>query len=120
MGLLAKPQRVQLGLEGVPIPQGQQIHPAPCLQYDDERPAPFLPRWQENVRPDDAVPRARSSFAYKGRDFDVKQVARELGVRYVLEGRVRKADQRVRITAQFIETSSGAHLWANQFDGEAI
>ena len=58
-----------------------------------------------------------SSFAYKGRDFDVKQVARELGVRYVLEGRVRKAEQRVRITAQLIDAASGAHLWANQFDG---
>ena len=58
-----------------------------------------------------------SSFAYKGRDFDVKQIARELGVRYVLVGRVRKAEQRVRITAQLIDAASGAHLWANQFDG---
>ena len=58
-----------------------------------------------------------SSFAYKGRSVDVKQVARELGVRYVLEGGVRKADQRVRITAQLIDAATGAHLWADHFDG---
>ena len=59
-----------------------------------------------------------SSFAYKGRAVDVKQVGSELGVRYVLEGSVRKAAQRVRITAQLIEASTGAHLWADRFDGE--
>ena len=59
-----------------------------------------------------------SSFAFKGRALDVKQVGRELGVRYVLEGSVRKAGRRVRITGQLIDTSSGAHLWANRFDGE--
>ena len=58
-----------------------------------------------------------SSFTYKGRAVDVKQVARELGVRYVLEGGVRKAAQRVRITAQLIDASTGAHLWADRFDG---
>jgi TolB-like protein len=58
-----------------------------------------------------------SSFTYKGRAVDVKQVARELGVRYVLEGGVRKAAQRVRITAQLIDASTGAHLWADHFDG---
>ena len=58
-----------------------------------------------------------SSFAYKGRPVDVKQVARELGVRYVLEGGVRKAAKRVRITARLIDASTGAHLWANHFDG---
>ena len=58
-----------------------------------------------------------SSFAYKGRSVDVKQVARELGVRYVLEGGVRKADRRVRITAQLIDAATGAHLWADHFDG---
>ena len=59
-----------------------------------------------------------SSFAYKGRSFDVKEVARELGVRYVLEGGVRKAADRVRITAQLIDGANGAHLWAQNFDGE--
>jgi adenylate cyclase len=58
-----------------------------------------------------------SSFTYKGKAVDVKQVACELGVRYVLEGSVRKAGNRVRITAQLIDTATGAHLWANRFDG---
>jgi TolB-like protein len=58
-----------------------------------------------------------SSFTYKGRAVDVKQVGRELGVRYALEGGVRKAADRVRITAQLIDASTGAHLWADRFDG---
>jgi TolB-like protein/class 3 adenylate cyclase/Tfp pilus assembly protein PilF len=58
-----------------------------------------------------------SSFAYKSRAVDVKQIGRELGVRYVLEGSVRKAGSRVRITGQLIDTSSGTHLWADRFDG---
>ncbi len=58
-----------------------------------------------------------SSFAYKGRSPDIRQVGRELGVRYVLEGSVRKAASRVRITGQLIDTSTGAHLWADRFDG---
>src|SRR5207342_3450013 len=59
-----------------------------------------------------------STFVYKGRAVDVKQVGRELGVRYVLEGSVRKSTNRVRITAQLIDSSTGAHLWADRFDGE--
>jgi adenylate cyclase len=58
-----------------------------------------------------------STFTYKGQAIDVKQVGRELGVRYVLEGSVRKAAGRVRIAAQLIDTLSGAHLWADHFDG---
>jgi TolB-like protein/class 3 adenylate cyclase/Tfp pilus assembly protein PilF len=58
-----------------------------------------------------------SSFTYKGQATDVKRIARELGVRYVLEGSVRRASQRVRITAQLIEAATGAHLWADRFDG---
>jgi TolB-like protein/class 3 adenylate cyclase len=58
-----------------------------------------------------------SSFTYKGHAIDVKQVGRELGVRYVLEGSVRRSGSRVRITAQLIETTAGAHLWADRFDG---
>jgi len=58
-----------------------------------------------------------SSFTYKGRAIDVKQVGGELGVRYVLEGSVRRAGGRVRITAQLIDAASGAHLWADRFDG---
>lgn len=58
-----------------------------------------------------------SSFTYKGRSVDVKQVGRELGVRYVLEGSVRRSGSRVRITGQLIDTATGAHLWADRFDG---
>ena len=58
-----------------------------------------------------------SAFTYKGQAVDVKRVGRELGVRYVLEGSVRKGGGRVRITAQLIDAQSGAHLWADRFDG---
>lgn len=58
-----------------------------------------------------------SAFTYKGRAVDVRQVGRELGVRYLLEGSVRKAANRVRITGQLIDTASAAHLWADRFDG---
>ena len=58
-----------------------------------------------------------SSFTYKGRAVDVKQIGRELGVRYVLEGSVRKAANRVRITGQLIDATTGAHLWAERFEG---
>jgi TolB-like protein/class 3 adenylate cyclase/Tfp pilus assembly protein PilF len=58
-----------------------------------------------------------SSFAYKGRAVDVKQIGRELGVRYLVEGSVRKARNRVRISGQLVETLTGAHLWADRFDG---
>src|SRR5262245_41076481 len=58
-----------------------------------------------------------SSFTYKGQAVDIKRVGRELGVRYVLEGSVRKGGDRVRITGQLIDAISGAHLWADRFDG---
>ncbi|MCK1441340.1 hypothetical protein IVB34_05405 [Bradyrhizobium sp. 2] len=58
-----------------------------------------------------------SSFTYKGRAVDVKQIGRELGVRYVLEGSVRKVANRVRITGQLVDSATGAHLWADRFDG---
>jgi adenylate cyclase len=58
-----------------------------------------------------------SSFTYKGQAVDVKQVGRELGVRYVLEGSVRKRGNRVRITGQLIDAGTAAHLWAERFDG---
>ena len=57
-----------------------------------------------------------STFTYKGRAVDVKQVGRELGVRYVLEGSVRKAADRVRITGQLIDAATGAHIWAERYD----
>src|SRR5205814_4288177 len=58
-----------------------------------------------------------SSFTYKGQSVEVNRVGRELGVRYVLEGSVRKAGNRVRITGQLIDAATGAHLWADRFDG---
>jgi len=59
-----------------------------------------------------------SSFAYRGRAVDVKQVGRELGVRYVLEGSVRRGGDRLRITGQLVNASTGAHLWADRFEGK--
>jgi TolB-like protein len=59
-----------------------------------------------------------SSFAYKGRAVDIRQVGRELGVRYVLEGSARRSEDRLRITGQLIEAATGAHLWADRFDGK--
>jgi TolB-like protein len=58
-----------------------------------------------------------SSFAYKGKSPDLRQVGGELGVRYVLEGSLRKSGNRVRITGQLIDTTTGAHIWADRFDG---
>ena len=58
-----------------------------------------------------------SSFSYKGKSPDIRQVGRELGVRYVLEGSVRKAASRLRITGQLIDATTGAHLWADRFEG---
>jgi adenylate cyclase len=59
-----------------------------------------------------------STFVYKGRAVDVRQVAKDLGVRYVLEGSVQRSERRVRITGQLIDATTGAHLWAERFDGE--
>src|SRR5712671_4008677 len=59
-----------------------------------------------------------SSFTYKGKPVDVRQVGRELGVRYVLEGSVRRGANRLRFTAQLIDAASGAHIWADRFEGE--
>jgi TolB-like protein len=64
-----------------------------------------------------AVVARSSSFAYKGRAVDARQVARELGVRYVLEGTVRRAGDRLRIGAELVEATTGANLWAQRFDG---
>ena len=60
-----------------------------------------------------------SSFTYKGRAVDVRQVGRELGVRYVLEGSVRRVGTRVRFTAQLVDTATGNHVWGEKYDGEA-
>jgi adenylate cyclase len=60
----------------------------------------------------------KSSFAYKGKSVDARQIGRELGVRYLLEGSIRKAGPRVRISGQLLEAATGAHMWADRFDGE--
>ena len=59
-----------------------------------------------------------SSFTYKGRNVDIREIAKELGVRYVLEGSVRRGGNRLRITSQLIESETGTHLWADRFDGD--
>src|SRR5215468_6905055 len=59
-----------------------------------------------------------SSFIYKGKAVDVREIGRELGVRYVLEGSVRRADDRLRFTGQLVDAASGRHIWADRFDGE--
>ncbi|WP_460449094.1 adenylate/guanylate cyclase domain-containing protein [Alsobacter sp. SYSU BS001988] len=59
-----------------------------------------------------------SSFTYRGRSVDIRQVGRELGVRYVLEGSIRKAGSRIRVTGQLIEAANGRHVWADRFDGD--
>jgi adenylate cyclase len=59
-----------------------------------------------------------TAFTYKGRPVDVRQIAQELGVRYVLEGSVRKAGTRIRVSAQLIEAETGAHIWSDKFEGE--
>jgi adenylate cyclase len=61
-----------------------------------------------------------SSFTYKGRAVDVKQVGRELGVRYVLEGSLRKAGDRIRVTAQLVEAETGKHVWAERYDRDLV
>ena len=67
--------------------------------------------------PDLFVIARNSTFAYKGQSVKIKQVAEELGVRYVLEGSVRKAEKKVRITAQMIDATTGHHLWADRYTG---
>ena len=59
-----------------------------------------------------------SSFQYRGKNVDVRQVARELGVQYVVEGSIRRAGNRVRVTAQLVDAGTGSHRWADRFDRE--
>jgi adenylate cyclase len=59
-----------------------------------------------------------STFTYKGRAIDVRQISRELGVRYILEGSVRRGNRRVRVTAQLLDGTDGSHIWADRYDGE--
>ena len=59
-----------------------------------------------------------SSFSYKGKAIDIRQIGRELGVRYVLEGSVRRSGERLRFNGQLIDATTGLHIWADRFDGE--
>jgi adenylate cyclase len=130
---IARPLRVYRALPQQPAPPAQSALPLP------EKPSiAVLPFANMSGDPDQeyfvdgmveeiitALSRIRwlfviarnSSFTYKGQAVDVKRVGRELGVRYVLEGSVRKAGNRVRITGQLIDADTGAHLWADRFDG---
>ena len=68
--------------------------------------------------PDSFVIARNTAFTYKGKAVDVKQIGRELGVRYVLEGSVRRVGEKITVNAQLISTETGAHVWADRFDGE--
>ena len=134
---IAHPVRVyRVGLSAVP--QAGTAAPKPALALPDQPSIAVLPFQNMSGDPEQeyfadgiveeiitGLARIRwlfviarnSSFTYKGRAVDVKQVGRELGVRYVLEGSVRKAGNKVRITGQLIDCANGAHLWADRFDG---
>jgi TolB-like protein/class 3 adenylate cyclase/Tfp pilus assembly protein PilF len=133
---IARPVRV-FALAGAQQPEIKVSEPAPPLALPDKPSIAVLPFQNMSGDPeqeyfadgmvDDIITglsRIRwlfviarnSSSTYKGRSVDVKQVGRDLGVRYVLEGGVRKAGNRIRITAQLIEATSGTHLWAERYD----
>jgi TolB-like protein/class 3 adenylate cyclase/tetratricopeptide (TPR) repeat protein len=135
---IARPVRV-FALAGAKQPATKVIEPVPALALPDKPSIAVLPFQNMSGDPEQeyfadgmvediitALSRFRSlfviarnsSFTYKGKAIDIKRVGRELGVRYVLEGSVRKAGSRVRITGQLIEAATGAHLWADKFDGE--
>jgi adenylate cyclase len=128
-GLAGSPEAASSAAQGLPLPDKPSIAVLPFqnLSGDPDREY-FADGMVEEIIT--ALSRIRwlfviarnSSFTYKGQAADVKQIGHELGVRYVLEGSVRKAGGRVRITAQLIEAETGAHLWADRFDGslEAI
>jgi adenylate cyclase len=136
---IAEPIRAYLLQVGVAAePKATPLTPAPTLGFPDKPSIAVLPFQNMSGDPEQEyfadgmveeiitalsrfpqifVIARNSSFTYKGRAVDVKQVGRELGVRYVLEGSVRKAGNRVRITAQLIDAANGVHLWADRFEG---
>jgi adenylate cyclase len=120
----AAPARVSVTESGPPLPDKPSIAVLPFQNMSgDPEQEYFADGMVEDITT--ALSRARwlfviarnSSFTYKGRAVDAKQVGRELGVRYVLEGSVRKAGARLRITGQLIEALTSTHLWADRFDG---
>jgi adenylate cyclase len=119
----AERQRREAG-EGLPLPEKPSLAVLPFQNLTgDAEQEYFVDGMVEEITTAIArlpwlfVIARNSAFTYKGKPVDVKQVARELGVRYVLEGSVRKAGNRVRITGQLIDTTTGAHIWADRFDG---
>jgi TolB-like protein/class 3 adenylate cyclase/tetratricopeptide (TPR) repeat protein len=134
---IARPVRV-FALAGAKQPATKVIEPAPPLALPDKPSIAVLPFQNMSGDPEQeyfadgmvedvttALSRIRwlyviarnSSFTYKGKAVDIKQVGRELGVRYVLEGSIRRASNRIRITGQLIDVVTGAHIWADRFEG---
>jgi len=118
-------------------PAGGTIHALPALPLPDKPSVAVLPFTNMSVEPEQEffgdgiaedvitalsrypslfVIARNSSFTYKGRAVDVKQIGRELGVRYVLEGSLRKSGNRMRVTAQLVEAETGTHVWAERYD----
>jgi TolB-like protein len=124
VSLTTQPQSNEPRAHGLALPDRPSIAALPFLNLSGD---PEQEYFADGVVEDiiSALSRMRwlfviarnSSFTYKGRAVDVKQVSRELGVRYVLEGSVRKAVNRVRITGQLIDATTGGHLWADRFEG---
>ena len=128
------------GPAGVPVAdEGQTEHPKPVLALPDKPSIAVLPFQNLSDDPEQEyfadgmvediitglsrskllfVISRNSSFTYKGKAVDIKRVSRELGVRYVLEGSVRKVGKRVRVTGQLIDATTGAHIWADKFDSD--
>jgi adenylate cyclase len=139
---IAEPMRVwqiELGLGAAKAQRSSPVGHAPALALPDKPSIAVLPFQNMSGDPEQeyfadgmvddiitALSRFKllfviarnSSFTYKGRAVDIKQVGRQLGVRYVLEGSVRKAAGRVRITGQLIDAADGSHLWADRFEGD--
>src|SRR4029077_3206524 len=131
---IARPVRIfRIGPEAKPMPEPSV--PPPALALPDKPSLAVLPFQNMSGDPEQeyfadgmveeittaisrfpwlSVIARNSAFTYKGKAVDVRQVARELGVRYVLQGSVRKAGNRVRITGQLIDAATGAHLWADR------
>jgi TolB-like protein/tetratricopeptide (TPR) repeat protein len=128
------------GLAGAPIADDRPMeHPRPVLALPDKPSIAVLPFQNLSDDPEQEyfadgmvediitglsrskllfVISRNSSFTYKGEAVDIKRISRELGVRYVLEGSVRKAGKRIRVSGQLIDASTDAHIWADKFDGE--
>ena len=109
--------------KALPLPR-QAIHCCPAVHEHERRSRAGLLRGRDHRRPADCLSRIRwlfviarnSTFVFKGKAVDVKEIGKQLGVRYVLEGSVRKAGNRVRVSGQLIEAATGAHIWTDRYD----